>query len=199
LLEALELYSLNFGIITLIPKIQNATKIQQYRPIYVLNVSFKIFTKVGTNRLNMVAKIVVSPMQTAFMPGRNIMEGVVVLHETIHELHTKKQYGVIFKIDFEKAYDKVKWSFLHQTLRMKGFSPKWCRWVESMVTGGSVRIKRGLRQGDPMSPILFDIVADMPALLINRAKADGQIRGVTPTLLMMVYLFYNMQMTSLSS
>ena len=88
--EALDLYSLNFGIITLISKIQNATKIQQYRPICVLNVSFKIFTKVGTNRLNMVAKTVVSPTQTAFMPGRNIMEGVVILHETIHELHTKK-------------------------------------------------------------------------------------------------------------
>ena len=69
------------------------------------------------------------------------MEGVVILHETIHELHTKKSDGVIFKIDFEKAYDKVKWSFLQQTLRMKGFSPKWCRWIEGMVTGGSVGIK----------------------------------------------------------
>jgi hypothetical protein len=87
----------------------------------------RFFTKVGTNRLNKVAKTVVSPTQTAFMPGRNIMEGVVILHETIHELHTKKAHGVIFKIDFEKAYNKVKWSFLQQTLRMKGFLPKWCR------------------------------------------------------------------------
>jgi hypothetical protein len=110
--EALDLYGLNFGIITLIPKIHNATKIQQYRPICVLNVSFKIFTKVGTNRLNLVANKVVSPTQSAFLPGRNIMEGVVILHKTIHELHTKKRDGVIFKIDFEKAYDKVKWSFL---------------------------------------------------------------------------------------
>jgi len=110
--EVLNLYSLNFGIITLIPKIQEATKIQQYRLICVLNVNFKIFTKVGTNRLNKVAQTVVSPTQTAFMPGRNIMEGVVILHETIHQLHTKKRDGVIFKIDFEKTYDKVKWSFL---------------------------------------------------------------------------------------
>ena len=58
--EELNLYSLNFGIITLIPKIQEATKIQQYRPICVLNVSFKFFTKVGTNRLNKVAQTVVS-------------------------------------------------------------------------------------------------------------------------------------------
>jgi hypothetical protein len=60
-------------IFTLIPKIHNATKIQQYRPICVLNVSFKIFTKVGTNRLNLVAKKVVSPTQSAFVPGRNII------------------------------------------------------------------------------------------------------------------------------
>ena len=91
--EDLNLFSLNFGIITLIPKSTEATKIQQYRPICVLNVSFKIFTKVGMNRLNKVAQTVVSPTQTAFMPGRNIMEGVVILHETIHELDTKKRTG----------------------------------------------------------------------------------------------------------
>jgi hypothetical protein len=55
------------------------------------------------------------------MQGRNILDGVAILHETVHELHSKKLNGVILKIDFEKAYDKVKWSFLQQTLRMKGF------------------------------------------------------------------------------
>jgi hypothetical protein len=59
------------------------------------------------------------------MQGHNILEGVVILRETIHEVHQKKQNGVILKIDFEKAYDKVKWSFLFQTLKMKGFSSKW--------------------------------------------------------------------------
>jgi hypothetical protein len=54
------------------------------------------------------------------------MEGVIVLHETIHEMHRKKQNGLIFKIDFEKAYDKINWSFVQQTLRMKGLSPTWC-------------------------------------------------------------------------
>jgi hypothetical protein len=60
----------------------------------------------------------------AFMPGRNIMEHMVILHETIQEFHTKKLNGVIFIIVFEKNYDKVKWSFLQQPLRMKGFSLK---------------------------------------------------------------------------
>jgi len=74
------------------------------------------------------------------MQGRNILEGVVILHETVHELHRKKQSGVILKIDFEKAYDKVRWDFLRQTLQMKGFSPKWIEWVRSFISGGSVAI-----------------------------------------------------------
>ena len=132
----LKLYRLNFGKIVLLPKIQEAERIQQYRPICLLNVSFKIFTKVATIRLHLVADHVVKPIQTAFMQGRNILDGVVVLHETVHELHTKKLNGVIFKIDFEKAYDKVKWPFLLQTLRMKGFSEEWCALIRNFVEGG---------------------------------------------------------------
>jgi hypothetical protein len=111
----LPLNCLNFRNIILLPKKKDARVIQQYRPICLLNVSFKIFTKVATNRLTTIAQKLIRLTQTTFLPGRNIMEGVVILHETLHELHTKKQNGVIFKIDFEKAYDKVKWSFLQQT------------------------------------------------------------------------------------
>ena len=100
----LELFRLNFGEIVLLPKVLEAERIQQYRPICLLNVSFKIFTKVATIRLNSVADHVVKPTQTVFMQGRNILDGVVVLHETVHEMHTKKINGVIFKIDFKKAY-----------------------------------------------------------------------------------------------
>jgi hypothetical protein len=102
--------------------------------------------------------------------------------------------GVIFKIDFEKAYDKVKWPFLQQVMRMKGFHPKWCQLIEQFVRGGSVGIKvnddicnyfqtrKGLRQGDPLSPLLFNITADMLAILISRAKEDGQIGSIIPHL-----------------
>ena len=93
----LELFRLNFGEIILLPKIKNAERIQQFRPICLLNVSFKIFTKVATIRLNSVADHVVRPSQTAFMQGRNILDGVAILHETVHELHRKKLNGVILK------------------------------------------------------------------------------------------------------
>jgi hypothetical protein len=137
----LELFRLNFGEIILLPKVNGTERIQQYRPICLLNVSFKIFTKVATLRLNTVADHVVRPSQTAFMQGQNILDGVVTLHETIHELHSKKSNGVILKLDFEKACDKVKLYFLHQTLRMKGFSDECRALIYSFVSRGSVAIK----------------------------------------------------------
>ena len=191
----LPLHSINFGVITLLPKKEDATKVQQYRPICLLNVSFKIFTKVLTNRLSVVAQKIIRPSQTTFIPGRHILEGVVILHETIHEMHKKKKNGVILKLDFEKAYDKVKWPFLQQVLRMKGFSTTWCAWINQVITKGSVAIKvnddvghyfqtrKGVRQGDPLSPILFNIVVDMLAILIERAKENQQFKGVVPHLI----------------
>jgi retron-type reverse transcriptase len=78
---------------------------------------------------------------------------------------------------------------------MKGFSGKWCHWIQSFTEGGNVNIKvndqlgsyfqtkKGLRQGDLLSPILFNIVVDMLAILIARAKAEGQVEGVIPNLI----------------
>jgi hypothetical protein len=103
--------------------------------------------------------------------------------------------GVILKLDFEKKYDKVNWEFLQQTLRIKGFSQKWCHWINQFISKGSVGVKvnddvgryfqtkKGLRQGDPLSPLLFNLVADMLAILISRAKENGQINGLVPHLI----------------
>ena len=76
---------------------------KQFKPICLLNVDYKGFTKVLNNKLNRVVKEVIGESQTSFMKGRNILEGVVILHEVIHELKTKKKRGLIMKIDFEKT------------------------------------------------------------------------------------------------
>jgi hypothetical protein len=98
--------------------------------------------------------------------------------------------GVILKLDFEKAYDKVKWSFLQQTLRMKGFSDEYRALINSFMSGDSVAIKinddvgryfqtlKGIRQGDLLSPMLFNKVDDKLTIMIERAKVDGLIERV---------------------
>jgi hypothetical protein len=103
--NSLDLKRLNYGVITLVPKCMEANAIKQYRPICLLNVDFKIFTKMLTDRISTLPDKVVSPNQTAFIQGRNILEGVVILHEVIHELKMSRKSGVLFKIDFEKVYE----------------------------------------------------------------------------------------------
>ena len=83
---------------------------------------------------------------------------------------------------------------MQQVLRLKGFSSTWCSWIQQVVTKGSVAVKvnddighyfqskKGVRQGDPLSHILFNVVVDMLAVLITRAKDLGQFRGVVPHL-----------------
>ena len=88
-----------------------------------------------------MADNVVRPTQNAFMQGRYILDGVVTLHETVHKLHRKNMNGVIFKIDFEKAYDKVKWPFLFQVLKMKGFSPEWRALICNLYKGAVLPLK----------------------------------------------------------
>jgi hypothetical protein len=112
------------------------------------------------------------------------------MHETLNEIHRTKKSGVLFKIDFEKAFDKVKWPFLLPILEMKGFPSIWNDWTLKAVKGGRVAIKvngeigpyfcthQGLRQGDPLSPILFNLTADALAIMIGRVVDQGLLTGL---------------------
>ena len=131
----LDVSRLNYGVITLLPKVVDAEKIQQFRPIYLLNCLYKWITKVLTRRLDALNERLILPVQTAFMQGRNIMSGIMSLHEVLHETKRAKQCGVILKLDFEKAYDKVCWDFLFRSLEMRGLSEKWCTWIRQVVKG----------------------------------------------------------------
>jgi hypothetical protein len=89
---------------------------------------------------------------------------------------------VPLKSDLEKADDKVKWPFLQQVMSMKGFNPKWCsrtdHYASKCYIGHYFQTHKGLRQGDRLSPMLFNIISDMFAILISRAKEDGQVDGL---------------------
>ena len=194
-LGQLDIARLNYGVITLVPKVTDAKDVKQFRPICLLNVSFKIFTKLLMGRLSSVAEKLISPSQTAFIKGRYIYDGAVMLHEVIHELKQKKMQGVLLKIDFEKTYDSIRWDFVEKVLQRKGFDDRLIRWIMSTMKGGKVciningenggyfRTHRGLRQGDPLSPLLFNMAADSLAHLLDKAKEHGYIKGVVPHLI----------------
>lgn len=190
----LDLARLNYGVITLIPKVQEANNIRQYRTICVSNVIFKIFTRMMMNRMTTLVDKIISRSQSAFIKGRYILDSAVILREVLHELRVKKMSGVIMKIDFEKAYDRINWDFLEEVMRLKGFHEQFIKWVMLSVKTGRVSINingnvgsyfrtyRGLRQRDPISLILFNIAADTLAYILDRAKLNGQLKGVVPHL-----------------
>ena len=192
--DMIDISRLNYGVVTLLAKGQGADRIQMYRPICMLNVPFKIFTKVLNNRAMTTAHKTISKVQSAFIKGRYILDNVAVLHETLHSLHKSKCAAVIFKVDFEKAYDKINWDFMLSTLKMKGFPDKFIRWTKAVIHNGKAAItlndligpyfvtRKGLRQGDPFSPLLFNLAADVLATLVQRAQEQGISKGVLPRL-----------------
>ena len=103
----LDVQILNYSIVTLIPKEPDAKNMRKFRPICLSNCSVKIFSKAMTNRVGPVGHRLLSPCQSAFVRGRFILESVVTSHEAIHEVHKSKESGIVLKIDYEKAYDRV--------------------------------------------------------------------------------------------
>ena len=103
----LDVQRLNYGVITLLPKVSGAERIQQFRPICLLRCPYKLITKTMDRRVEKYAEKLISLSQNAFVKGRNIMDGVMSLHEILNYTHVKKKVGIVLKLDFEKAYDKV--------------------------------------------------------------------------------------------
>ena len=136
-------------------------------------------------RLGKVCNRLVATNQSAFIKGRYILESVVVAHEIVHSVHSSKEPGVIIKLDYEKAYDRVNWDFLFEVLKSRKFNPVWINWIELLVKGGSVGVNlngeessffnpgKGLRQGDPISPLLFNLVVDVLNRMLEKAVEGG--------------------------
>ena len=114
--HTLDLHKINKSCICLIPKEKDATLITKFRPISLVNCSFKLLSKLLTIRLEPIMSRIIDPSQSAFIKNRFILDNVILSQEILHSCQTTKQQGVVVKVDFEKAYDKIHWDYLIEVL-----------------------------------------------------------------------------------
>ncbi|KAJ9674188.1 hypothetical protein PVL29_023628 [Vitis rotundifolia] len=181
--------STNASFIVLLPKKSLTKKISDFRPISLITSLYKIIAKVLLGRIRGVLHETIHSTQGAFVQGRQILDAAFIANEIVDERRRSREEGVVFKIDFEKAYDHVNWDFLDHVLEKKGFSPRWRKWMSGclssvsyavLVNGnakGWVKAFRGLRQGDPLSPFLFTLVADVLSRMLLRAEERNLLEG----------------------
>lgn len=180
---------LNSSFVTLIPKSDNPSGLNEYRPVSLIGSLYKILAKVLANRIKQVMPKIISEIQFAFFGGRHVLDGVLIANEVIDGWKTSNRKGLVIKLDFEKAYDSVNWEFLFSMLSNFGFGEKWVSWMRTCVSSTKIFVlvngsptsefcpQRGLRQGDPLLPFLFNIVAEGLNILLSRAKELGFIKG----------------------
>lgn len=179
------LRSINTSFITLVPKVHDPRTVTDFRPISLLNSSLKLLTKIMANRLQPVITKLVHKNQYGFIKHRTIQDCVAWAFEYLHMCHHSKKEIVVIKLDFEKAFDKMEHQAIIKILQAKGFGERWIGWVRALFTsatsqvllngspGKTIHCLRGVRQGDPLSPLLFVLAADLLQSLINKGKDLG--------------------------
>ncbi|XP_015944180.1 uncharacterized protein LOC107469315 [Arachis duranensis] len=173
--------------VALAPKFVGATEIKDLWPISMVGCVYKVISKVLVRRMRNVMPGLVGETQSAFVQGRKIHDGALIACETVQWIKARRRSSAIIKLDFQKAYDRVKWSFLDIVLQKMGFGQKWRGWIKECVCSASMsvlingspsrpfKMEMGLRQGDLLSPFLFVLVVDVLHRMIGEAVTNGRI------------------------
>ncbi|MCH93266.1 RNA-directed DNA polymerase (Reverse transcriptase), partial [Trifolium medium] len=178
----------NANTLVLIPKTDNADTVAEYRPIAIANFKFKIISKILDDRLATIMPAITSVQQRGFIKGRCIKDCICLTSEAINVLH-KRSFGgnLALKVDIAKAFDTLNWSFLLKVLHSFGFNSTFCNWIKSILESAKISISvngklhgffscsRGVRQGDPLSPLLFCLAEEVISRSITKAVREGKL------------------------
>lgn len=179
---------MNRTIITLIPKVGAPEYVSQFRPIALMDVLIKLLTKVVANRLKVVAAKLVSETQCSFILGRQTSDNIVIVQEILHSMRRMngRTGAMAIKIDLEKAYDRISWPYLTKVLHAVGFNADMVELIMFVVSSAKMQVlwndsyleefqpTRGLRQGDPLAPLLFVLCMEHLTQLIQKSVRAGQ-------------------------
>ncbi|GJZ78736.1 RNA-directed DNA polymerase, eukaryota [Tanacetum coccineum] len=170
----------NSSFIALIPKSLDPKSVGDYRPISLIGSMYKVITKILATRLSVVISDLISDVQTVFLPNRQILDGPFIINELLARCHHKKQRAMVFKVDFAKAYDSIRWDYLEDVLHSFGFGSKWRSWIRGCLNSGMASIlvngsptsefqfHHGLKQRNPLAPYLFILVMESLHLSFTR-------------------------------
>ncbi len=181
------------GMIFLIPKGEGvADEIQKWRPITILNTVYKILAKAISLRLQPLLPQLIHVSQTGFIKERSILDNITTFWELTAQAKKRKENMAVLLLDFEKAYDRVEWEFLHGTLLRFGFEESWIKGVAALYSsatskvllagqkGSSIQLTRSVRQGCPLAPFLFLFFAEAMSCYLNHMSTGlkGIISGM---------------------
>ncbi|RVW62551.1 putative ribonuclease H protein [Vitis vinifera] len=166
-----------------------AEDLGDFRPISLVGSLYKWLAKVLANRLKKVVGKVISKAQGAFVEGRQILDAVLIANEAIDSTLKNNESAILCKLDIEKTYDNVDWTFILTVMQKMGFGEKWIRWIKWCISTASFSVlvngtptgffqsSKGLRQGDPLSPYLFVIAMEVFSAFLQRAVEGGYLSG----------------------
>jgi hypothetical protein len=194
-LDGRSLHTLNTANMVLLRKTATPSRLKDYRPMSLIHIVGKLVAKVLATRLAPHLPLLIKNNQSAFIWGRSIHDNFMAIQLACRWLYSRHSPAVLIKVDIAKAFDSVSWEFLLQLLSFMGFPRRWTEWISMLLSTASTRVlvngrpgrkiwhARGLRQGDPLSPMLFVLVMEVVNAMISVADTRGVLQPLPTTMI----------------